>query len=372
MPIFEHLSNGMRNSFVAMSLTIVLCLLAPVNGLGSEKAPSSNPQSATRFIIKGNRGLDEAALRKAAETELADFERFGGREADADDAAYKMEAAYRRSGFPFATVGYRLIKDPASRIAEFTISEGAQVILEKLKVVGNSVFEEKELTAIFENSRNVLLSKNEQVFIEADVLDGISEIERLYRSRGYLDATVEKPEIQYVKQNTRAEVTVRIEEGRQYLIHEVSFSGDTKREVDSELSKVRKMLVGQPYFPRQRFALQKQILQVYGNRGYADASAQIDATASERKEDIRLSAEIYSGPKVIIGAVEIAGNARTRDRFIQSRLQLGAGDVYSIDKKQESFRALYRTGLFSSVDISLKGTLGTETRTQIYRLWDDF
>ena len=365
MPALDQTRIGSRKWFALICLIGALCVAAPGSGFSSENSSPDGRKGAARIVFKGNKGLSEAALRKAAEAELADFERLGGREADVDDAAYQIEAAYRRSGFAFAVVKYRLKENPEGPTAIFTISEGAQVILKKLRLEGSTAFDEKELVALFENSRNPLLKTGKPVFVEAEVLDAVSQIQRHYRTRGYLDATVEKPDIQFVEQNTRAEVTVRIKEGRQYVIREISFTGEIVQGTDSELEVVRKNLIGQPFFPRQRFALQKQILQIYGNLGYADASAQTSVVTADPTKDVTLSAEIFSGPRVIIGAVEIAGNTRTRKQFIRSRLQLEAGDVFSIDKKEESFRVLYRTGLFSSVDISLKGAAGSETRTLV-------
>ena len=365
MPALDQIRIGSRKWFALICLIGALCVAAPGSGFSSENSSPDGRKGAARIVFKGNKGLSEAALRKAAEAELADFERLGGREADVDDAAYQIEAAYRRSGFAFAVVKYRLKENPEGPTAIFTISEGAQVILKKLRLEGSTAFDEKELVALFENSRNPLLKTGKPVFVEAEVLDAVSQIQRHYRTRGYLDATVEKPDIQFVEQNTRAEVTVRIKEGRQYVIREISFTGEIVQGTDSELEVVRKNLIGQPFFPRQRFALQKQILQIYGNLGYADASAQTSVVTADPTKDVTLSAEIFSGPRVIIGAVEIAGNTRTRKQFIRSRLQLEAGDVFSIDKKEESFRVLYRTGLFSSVDISLKGAAGSETRTLV-------
>jgi outer membrane protein assembly complex protein YaeT len=126
---------------------------------------------------------------------------------------------------------------------------------------------------------------------------------------------------------------------------------------------VQKEMTGQPFFARQKFALQKQILQIYGNLGYADVSAEISDSKGEQPSEVTLSAAITSGPRVIIDAVEIIGNTRTRSSFIRSRLQLKPGDTFSIEKKQGSFRELYRTGLFSSVDIGLKGEAVDEQRT---------
>jgi hypothetical protein len=85
----------------ALYHTILLCwvllsgLIAPADGVSAERPAAADSTGPTRIVFEGNEGLDEAALRKAADTELAGFEQHGGREADIDDAAYQIEAACR-------------------------------------------------------------------------------------------------------------------------------------------------------------------------------------------------------------------------------------------------------------------------------------
>jgi outer membrane protein assembly factor BamA len=65
---------------------------------------------------------------------------------------------------------------------------------------------------------------------------------------------------------------------------------------------------------------------------------------------------IDSGPQITIAAVEIRGNQRTRPDFIRNRIRLKPGDRYDLTLQKESFRDLYRSGIFSKVDFTLEKT----------------
>ncbi|MBW2202195.1 MAG: BamA/TamA family outer membrane protein, partial [Deltaproteobacteria bacterium] len=90
------------------------------------------------------------------------------------------------------------------------------------------------------------------------------------------------------------------------------------------------------------------------NLGYAYADVPVREQSGEIRGNICLTASVRSGPLVSIAAVRVQGNADTREAFILKRLRLKPGDRYSVSKKRESFRALYKTGLFAKVDLSLE------------------
>jgi len=65
---------------------------------------------------------------------------------------------------------------------------------------------------------------------------------------------------------------------------------------------------------------------------------------------------IDSGPQVTIAEIEIRGNQRTRPGFIRNRIRFKPGDRYDLALQKESFRDLYRSGIFSKVDFELEKT----------------
>jgi outer membrane protein assembly complex protein YaeT len=63
---------------------------------------------------------------------------------------------------------------------------------------------------------------------------------------------------------------------------------------------------------------------------------------------------------VRIAAIVIKGTKRTRESTVLGMLELSPGDVYSVQKERESFRALYQCGLFSAVSVGLAPGDGEE------------
>jgi outer membrane protein insertion porin family len=60
--------------------------------------------------------------------------------------------------------------------------------------------------------------------------------------------------------------------------------------------------------------------------------------------------------QAVISQVQIVGNRRVEGQTVASYLQLGRGDRYSALRADDSFKALFATGLFSDVKIYMRGS----------------
>jgi outer membrane protein assembly complex protein YaeT len=338
---------------VAVAL-ILFCGLAAAER--DVEADAAAPVKPYEIRFEGNREFDEARLRKSAEEELADYERLGFRRADIDDAAYRMELAYRRAGHAFATVDYRITESPSGPVATFLISEGPRVVVEKITVTGNTAYSQEELRAFWQpQDRRLLEVASERVFVRTDFQDAAAEIADFYREQGYADVAVDSPEVTFSADRTRARVQVAIAEGPRYLIEVVRYEGDLPPETREAMGAVRQELLGKPYFPRRKFHLRSRVTEILADRGYADAVVTVADSPEWGPGAVALTAAIASGEPVVVGRVEIRGQDKTREEFIRSRIRILPGERYSLERERESFRELYRTGLFSAVRIELAG-----------------
>ncbi|UCD77908.1 MAG: outer membrane protein assembly factor BamA [Desulfobacterales bacterium] len=309
-----------------------------------------------KIIFQGNAAMSEAALRRDAAAELEAFDKEGHRPADIDDAAFQMQIAYRKAGYAFATVDYQIEKTQEMTTVTFVISEGPRVIVRDIILVGNKAFDDDVLKAYFEKDRVGFLHRSELVFVRSDVESAVEEIRRHYITHGYLDAVVEPPELQFSADRSQVDVAITITEGVQYTVHRINFRGDVLSDVQSDLDKIRRELIGQPYFNRRRLLLKTGILEIYGNYGYPDAVVEIDRQSTGEPGQVVLDATINSGRQITIAAIEIRGHQRTRPDFIRNRIRLKPGDRYNLALQKQSFRDLYRTGIFSKVDFELSKT----------------
>jgi outer membrane protein assembly complex protein YaeT len=311
---------------------------------------------AYEIVFQGNTAISGPALSRDAAKELEAFDKEGQRPADIDDAAYQMQLAYREAGYAFAQVDYRIEKKQGLTTVTFVISEGPRVIVRDIIFSGNKALDDGQLKAYFEKDRSGLLHRAELWFIRSSIEAAVDGIRQRYITQGYLDALVEGPGLRFSADRSQVDVSVTIVEGVQYTVDQVELRGHVPAEVQGKLDTIRRGLIGQPYFSRKKLLLQTGILEVYGNHGYPDAVVEVKRRSGENSGQVVLDVSVNSGPQITIAAVEIRGNQRTRPGFIQNRIRLKPGDRYDRALQTESFRDLYRTGIFSKVDFALEKT----------------
>jgi outer membrane protein insertion porin family len=337
-------------------LTMVAFLLAVVLPAAAEEGPPRPPSSTVsraeltgyEIRFRGNRDMSPKQLRETADYELERFKKKGYRPADADDAAYQMELAYKDKGYAFATVDYQYEIVGKKAVVTFEINEGPRVRIDHITITGNRAFSADELRAFFQQG-----GKGPLYYVRTRVEAAVSDISNLYYEQGFMEARIEGPEIKFSSNREEAEISVVINEGARYRISEIKFAGDLPPEVRRKLAALNKKMVGEPYNRRQNLELSSRIGGIYANAGYPDVKADIQVGQREKPSQVLLTAEIHSGPRVRISAIEIIGAHQTKKSFIESRLALHPGDFYSAKAQRRSFRTLYQTGLFSRVDFSL-------------------
>jgi outer membrane protein assembly complex protein YaeT len=318
------------------------------------EAPTADQEKPYRILFQGNEALGEGALMAAATDELKDFDRLGQRRADADDAAFQMELAYREEGYHFATVDYSLERLEGKIVVTFEVEEGPRVLVEKVELTGNSTFSTETLLPFFVGARMALLGKGELPFVDSAAAAAVSGIRDFYYAHGYLDASVEKPHTTFSDDRTRVTVAVAIQEGIRYYIAEVEFRGDILVDAQEHLAAARQELLDKPYFNRRKLALKSAVTEIYGDLGYPYVRVEVKDRRAEETGAVELDAFIASGPLVTISEIVVEGNERTRETFIRKRLELEPGDRYSLPKRRKSFRELYQSGLFSKVSLELE------------------
>ena len=156
-----------------------------------------------------------------------------------------------------------------------------------------------------------------------------------------------------------------VTEGPRYRVVEVRFAGDVLEEVRGELEAAAAAVRGQAYEPRRKLTLRSRVVEAYENLGYADVNAEVEQLAGAGAGDVILEARVRSGPRVRVVGIEVEGNEEARSSFIRSRVAFEPGDLYSADAKRRSFRNLYRTGLFSRVDLRLEETSDPSARSLV-------
>jgi outer membrane protein assembly complex protein YaeT len=321
-----------------------------------ESGSRTKPSDGYTVTFKGNRALSEATLRQAAATELSDYATKGQQRSDIDDAAFQMQLKYRQEGYAFATVDYDIDTRKGPSVVTFSITEGPRVTIRNITIAGNQEIDRSTLLKFFEIGRRGIFGKGELPYVATDVEAAADSIRQYYVGLGYLQAVVEKPELTFSEGRRQVDILLKVAEGVRFIITAIDYQGDILPEATEELENLRSEMIGQPYFLRRNLILQSRVAEIYGNLGYPDASVDADRRLPTQSGRVVLEVAIESGPLVTISRIDIRGNDRTRERFIRNRLRLQLGERFDLALQKASFRNLYKTGIFTRVDLELLET----------------
>jgi outer membrane protein assembly complex protein YaeT len=344
-------------SVTALLVAALMAALAPAWAADplaqAVPAAQADKEQGWRILVHGNQALPLAKLLAAAKEELSQFATLGHHVSAIDDAAFQMETLYHRAGFPKAMVDYQV--ESETRQAIFQVQEGRRLMVRALHLEGNHTLATDRLLDLDPEMRAAVRSRRPFPYVADSVATLVSAIRSHYLAEGFLLAQVRPGAIapQPGEGDEEVAVTIRIDEGHRFTVGAVQVLGRVPEGLGQAVAAISRSMEGQVYQRRQRLVLKSKLRDSFENAGYAEASVQVDEEVDGKEGRVRLVATVVSGPRVVVDQIRVSGNERTSDAFILSRMRLEPGTQYSLTDRQESFSALYKTGLFSTVDLTL-------------------
>ncbi|MBU0483200.1 MAG: outer membrane protein assembly factor BamA [Proteobacteria bacterium] len=357
---------GCRLIIALLAVIGVTCSSGQTEGaeLDARTTVALTPPRHYQIRIIGNKALSKKELTKAAATELADAKKSGINPAQANDAAFQMESAYRQKGFAFAAVNYIFSENPGEKapLVTFNIVEGPKVLIKELNLPGITLLSKHLLQPFFEEGQEGRIDHGNLIFVDAAIRSAISEMRDYYYREGFKDIAIEEPRYIFSPDQQSVKITIPVQEGLRYLIKNIEFNGDVQNEANRELAILNDELTKKPYFRRRELIVQSRIKEIYANLGFPDTLIKIESNLRPETGEVNLAAVITSGPQVTITALDLPENTKTKPSFIGDLILLKPGDTYSLAKKNQSFQELYKTGLFSRIELELVEDTSPENR----------
>src|SRR5438876_10642420 len=203
----------------------------------------------TDVEIRGATAFKENELRTILKEQIATIHDFGLTPARADDTAFFLELFYRKHGYAKVNVHYSI--ESGSRLV-LDVTEGPQAQLASINFVGNNHVPAEKL---FEyvvgptRERYSRLQKN-LPFVATDIQEGADLVHRYYVGEGYLEAAVDAPQFHFSADGARVDVTIPVQEGRQYFFGDLIFRGNPIYDAATLRGQMVDLL-SQPYTDRR-------------------------------------------------------------------------------------------------------------------------
>ena len=265
-----------------------------------------------------------------------------------------IEKMYLEKGYYLAKASYKLQPiegNPNQVELQFIVDEGGKVLIGEVHILGNHYFSDSELISKFFSkpyTRTSSISAPGSVYNDDFIKRDAEVLAYLYKDQGFAQVQVGKPIVVMDSDREFVRVTMEVEEGIQYSMGEIKFSGDILYEID-EMKEWMNLKEGDLF----RFTLFRKDIEMlidkYGDKGYAFADVNPKPRFDEEKKLVYIDFEITKGEKVYFGEFKFVGNTKTRDNVIRRELEVADGELYSGTRLSLSKRNIERLGFFEEV-----------------------
>ncbi|MDP9254478.1 MAG: BamA/TamA family outer membrane protein, partial [Verrucomicrobiota bacterium] len=305
---------------------------------------------AANIELRGEKAFSDKELRSQLKEQITTIETYGLSPARGDDVAFFLELFYRKHGYAKVDVHYTI--EPGDRL-RLDITEGPLVTLAQINFIGNASEPTEKLFDFAAGPTRERYSKLQKnlPFVDADIVEGVDLVHRLYVAEGFLDAMIDPPHYTYLADGTQVNVTITIHEGRQYFFGGVAFTGPTIYGDEALLGQLLD-LVSKPYTEARVADVPRRLQAYFKARGYYDVK--VDAIGNPvlaRNGRVPVQVTIQPGPLYHFDGVTVTGLSRLRPSYITRRFTKLTGKTYSPDVLDTRFRDLMRTGLFNLLQI---------------------
>jgi outer membrane protein insertion porin family len=283
-------------------------------------------------------------------------------------------------------------------VITYTVERGARHKLVGIEITGNKYFDTELLRSRLQIFGGAFASPGRfsRRLVESDA----QSMRDLYQANGFLDAKVEA----HVEDNYKGKegdvfISFKIDEGKQTRVASLSIEGIHAFK-ESELLEVIGSTPGQPYSDFGVTTDRDNILAMYFNEGFPDATFSATAEpvsaapaaknmeasgsagsrketgkkeqkekdskpAIEQAEAVRLVYRIQEGPQTRVRRVLIGGYKHTRWGVIHREVHIKVKEPLREGDVVESQRRLYNLGVFNRVTIEPQNPNGTDPEKDI-------
>ena len=317
--------------------------------------------SISSIKIEGNKAITTEDLLKGLEKAgLAEGEIF--QRATLEGVRNELLRQYVSQGRYSAEIETEAIPQPRNRVAvKITILEGTVAAIEQINVVGNTVFPEDDLSALFELKTTNWLSffKSDDKYSREKLSGDLERLRSYYLDRGYINMDITSTQVSITPDKESVYITVNIDEGAKFTVSEVKLSGDIK--VPEE--EIRALILVQPgqVFSRKVMTTTSELItRRLGNDGYTFANVNGVPQPDEANHTVVVNFVVDPRKRAYVNRISFRGNTKTEDEVLRREMRQMEGGWASTYQIDQSKLRLERLGFFKEVTVETPQVPGSD------------
>lgn len=313
--------------------------------------------SVTEIEYTGNDEIEDDELKEAAGIKAYEILNMS----KIKEAVEKIEKMYEDKGFFLARVNYKITPTGESDNVKLTfdIKENDKVKVKRVSFIGNKKLGSGKLKSAMITQEGGFFSfvSGSGAYKQEAFDRDVQVLNLLYFNEGYVQVKIDRPQVYVTPDKKAIYVSIRIEEGEQFRVGAVDFTGDllfSRQELFETTSIEEQDIFRYQVLQEDLKALQAK----YGDLGYAYANPIPKTRIREADREVDITFEIDKGNKVYLGKINVIGNTKTRDKVVRREMRVVEGELYNETKRRESLENVKRLGYFEEVNFNTKAPKG--------------
>jgi len=246
------------------------------------------------------------------------------------------------------------------------VSEGVAAKIQKINIVGNTVYKEKKLIKLFKLSTPTLFSfftKKDQ-YSRQKLSADLESLRSHYLNNGYINFTIDSTQVSITPDKKGVYITINVTEGELFTVSEVRLTGNLilPEEDLAELIYVREGdIFSRRHLTNSSEALSKSL----GNDGYAFANVNSIPEINNDEHTVGVTFFVDPGKRAYVRRINFSGNTRTRDEILRREMRQQEGSWIATEKVERGKIRLQRLGFFGEVNVETPAVPGTTDQIDV-------
>ena len=246
------------------------------------------------------------------------------------------------------------------------IAEGRVARIQQVRVVGNEVLSERELTRRLESGSkrwyNPFSRRNQ--YSRQKLAGDLETLRSRYLDDGYVNFNIDSTQVTLTPDRRDIYVTINLDEGEQYVVREINLAGNLIVS-EEELRSLLEIAPGDVFSRRQITNSANAISRRLGDEGYAFANVNPIPELTEEGNEVALTFFVDPGQRVYVRRINFTGNARTQDEVFRREMRQMEGGWYSTSNVERSRVRLQRLPYVENVNLETRRVPGTDDQVDL-------
>ncbi|VEH68515.1 protective surface antigen D15 [Rodentibacter pneumotropicus] len=193
----------------------------------------------------------------------------------------------------------------------------------------------------------------------------LQSIQQYYQNNGYAKAYVTNTDVQLNDEQTKAEVTIDINEGEKYDLASARIVGNLGGMAEELQPLLNNLHLSDTFSRADVTDVENAIKAKLGERGYGSATVNTVPTFDDANKTIALTFVVDAGRRLSVRQVQFEGNTVSADSTLRQEMRQQEGSWYNAQLVELGKIRLDRTGFFETVESRIDPIEGSNDEVNV-------